>query len=608
MILIAVISLADWDSSMSKQSRARAAAKAAAGAQTLAASGVSPLPEPSTRSGRRGTLFASGIIVLAALMAYHNSFTGSFISEDKYAIINNPTIRHWESALSPPSVSSIGGRPLLNLTFALNYALGGLNAWGYHAVNLLIHVLAGLTLFGIVRRTLLRPAMAGLRRASPLTSNPAAISQGASFAEATLLALAVAVIWVVHPLQTEAVTYISERAESLMGLFYLLTLYCFIRGVDNRSQEKPSGLPVLHSLGEGGWSLASICCCLLGVMTKEIMVTVPIVVLLYDRTFAAGSFRKAWQLRWWYYLGLASTWTLLAHLMSDLNHRAVGFGQGVTWWDYGLTSCRSVALYLKLAFWPHPLVFDYGTNTIIVQHAAEIAPYALVLAILLAGTAIALWRWPAVGFAGAWFFVILAPASSVVPVAMSPTAENRMYLSLVAIIALVVLGLYAWIGRRSFILFTVAAVGLACLSVRRNQDYHDEMSILNDTIAKCPNNERMHTNLGARLVAIPSRSAEAIREFQTAIRINPNYAEAHNNLGVALAKIPGRSQEAISQYEEVLRINPKFAVAHYNLGLSLMNIPDRRQEAIVHFEAALRLRPDLVQAQERLDQLQATQR
>ena len=156
---------------------------------------------------RFARFWAPLLIALAGLAAYANSFSGSFVFDDADSIAENPTIRRlWPpgAALSPPGGGiTVSGRPFLNLTLACNYALGGTNVSGYHAANLAIHVLAGLVLFGIARRT--------------LRSNP-------------VLAFAIALIWTVHPLQTESVTYIVQRAESLMGLFYLLTLYCFIRG------------------------------------------------------------------------------------------------------------------------------------------------------------------------------------------------------------------------------------------------------------------------------------------------------------------------------------------------------------------------------------------
>jgi tetratricopeptide (TPR) repeat protein len=248
-----------------------------------------------------------------------------------------------------------------------------------------------------------------------------------------------------------------------------------------------------------------------------------------------------------------------------------------------------VVLYLKLAIWPHPLVLDYGPD--VIRSATGAVPYALVLAVLIAGTVIALRRWPAAGFAGAWFFVILAPASSVVPIAQQPMAEHRMYLSLAAVVVLAVLGLYLWIGRRSLILFAAIAVGLGWLSVRRNEDYRSALAIWEDTAEKCPGNARAHYNVGIFLMSL-GRPQEAITEYETAIRINPDYAEAHNNLGAALAQIPARLPEAISHYEAAIRINPGNVEAHDNLGKALATIPGRLPEAIAQYETALRIDPD----------------
>jgi len=600
--------------------------------------------------------------MLAALIAYHNSLKGSFIADDFDGIVNNPSIKHWWSALFPPSDTTTGGRPLFSLTFALNYALGGMNPWGYHVFNLLVHTLAGLTLFGIVRRTLtsrLAPRSSQIsdfqskRVEGPATAQAEISNLRSEILEGappTVLALAVTVIWVVHPLLTQAVTFISERAESLMGLFYLLTLYCFIRGVERhqaseiRDQEKEfkiqatrprssgltpdaSRLPVRRSFSEGGWFTASIFACLLGVLTKETIVTAPVLVLLYDRTFVAGSFREAWRRHWRYYLGLAITWLVLARLMFDLNQRGAGFEEGVSSWNYALTSCRSVVLYLKLAFWPHPLVFDYGSKAIIVQHAVEIVPQVLVLASLLVGTAIALRCWPAVGFAGAWFFIILSPSSSVVPVAFQPIAEYRVYLALAGIIALVVLGLHALIGRRSLILFAALAVGLGGLTVCRNEDYQSERAILSDTVAKCPDNARAHNNLGLVLTHITGCEAEAVAECESAVKLEPETAGYHAELGLALANIPDRQPEAIVEYQAALRLKPDFiavynnlaisleamgntsaamaeyqaalkisptsAWTHNNLGILLAGIPGRLPDAISEYEAALKLNPDM---------------
>jgi len=166
-------------------------------------------------------LAVAGIMALAALGAYWNSFNVPLLMDDSLAIVDNPSIRHFgriSDVLSPPTAGATAARPLLNLTFALNYAGGGLSVRGYHVANLLIHIWAGLVLLGVVRRTLLLPSLRSC------------------YGEAALpLAACAALLWTLHPLQTESVTYISQRAESLMGLFYLLALYCFIRAVQSVS-------------------------------------------------------------------------------------------------------------------------------------------------------------------------------------------------------------------------------------------------------------------------------------------------------------------------------------------------------------------------------------
>ena len=506
------------------------------------------------------------VIAAGAIAVYSRAFSDPFLFDDGPSVAGNLTIRHLGTAFRPPGDTSVSGRPVLNLSLAINYAISGTAVWSYHALNLAIHVFAGLTLFGIVRRTL------ALRAGS----------------EASLVAFSAALLWTLHPLQTESVTYIVQRAESLMGLFYLLTLYCFIRGVGPEGRARRL------------WLVLSAAACLLGMATKEVMVSAPLIVLLYDRTFVAGSFREAWRRRWKFHMALAATWLLLIGLVASTGWDrggTSGFDVGITPWAYWLTQFEAVTRYLWLSVWPHPLVFEYGTFW--VSGPMEVAPCALLVVTLAAAAAVALWRWPAAGFLGAWFFAILAP-TSIMPGRIQMIVEHRMYLPLAAVMTLVALGIHAAISRRNWVLSAALAVGLGMLAVQRNEDYHSALSIWSDTVAKRPDNARAHNNLGVVWDELPGRMNDAIAEYNEALRLKPDYPEAHHNLGYSLAKMPARQEDAIVQFEEALRLKPDFADAHNHLGNVLVKMPGRQEDAIAQFEEALRLNPDLAEAHNNL--------
>jgi tetratricopeptide (TPR) repeat protein len=525
---------------------------------------------PSHAPGRARTAWAVALIALSVVAAYHNCLHAPFVFDDISAIPENASIRKlWPvwSALSPPSSgSTVGGRPVANFTLALNFALSGSDPWSYHAVNLLIHFLGGVTLFGVVRRTLRRPVLSDRFGT-----------------DATPLALAVALLWSLHPLQTEAVTYVIQRVESLMGLLYLLTLYCFIRSVESPRPFR--------------WQLCAVVACLLGMATKEVMATAPALALLYDRTFVAGTFQKAWRQRRGLYMALAATWLPLAFLVASTGWTrggSVGFGSTVAPMAYWLTQCGAVARYFWLSLWPHPLVFDYGTS--LASHTGEAALCAIAVAAVAAAVLVACLGGglPALGFLGAWTFLILAP-SSVVPVGTQTMAEHRMYLPLAAVMALLVLGAYSMAGRKSWVPLAVLALALGILTERRNEDYRSAVSLWGDTVSKRPENARAHCSLGFALYSDHGDLPAAIAEFEAALRIQPEYSDAQNDLGMALEKTPGRSGEAIVHFEEALRIRPNFAQAHYNLGIVLADA-GRIPEAVREYEAALRDQPEFAEA------------
>ncbi len=533
-----------------------------------------PREAPAPGDGRRSppdprVPRAAAILGLAVFAAYANTFGVPMLLDDHVAISEAFASQHrgwWETALFPPENAGTGGRPVLNLTFALNHAWTGEAVWSYHLVNLAIHAVAALVFFGLVRRTLLLPVFAGRWSAT---------ATGAGFAAAA--------VWALHPIQTEAVTYLSQRAESLAGLFYLLTLYGFVRSTDTAHP--------------GRWRIGSIIACWCGMATKEVVVTAPVAVFLYDWAFVGGSLRAGAVQRWRFHAKLGASWILLGVLMTSthLGVRGVGFEQGVRWFDYARAEAKVVVLYAKLAAWPHPLVFDYGPEWM-THDTAVIWPYAVALA---GGLAATLWlgsKSRRLGFAAAGFFLLLAPTSSVVPIAAQPMAENRMYLPLGALVGLIVPIACQGLGRRALPGFAALAVVLGVLTVSRNHAYRSAVSIWEDTLAKHPFSSRAHNNLAVDLAKVAGREPEALAQYEQALRIKPDFAEAHVNLGAELAKTASYAAQALAHFEQAIRFNPRSANAHYNLALALAPHPERRADALAHYEEALRLKPGYAEA------------
>jgi tetratricopeptide (TPR) repeat protein len=516
-------------------------------------------------------------VVLAALCAaaYHNTFHVPFIFDDLVSITRNPAIRRlWPlSDVMVTNIPALLGRPLVSLSLAVNYALGGYRVEGYHLFNLIVHFLNTMLVFAIVRHTLTN---AGSPDAAP--------------GETTSLAYAVAGLWMVHPLATEAVTYVVSRTELLMALFLLLTLYCFIRG--------------LASPSRGVWFGLAIVACVLGMGAKEVMVVAPLLVLAYDYIFADSSLRTAVRTRPGLYAGLTTSWAVLAalQLTTDLGWktglREMSMGPG----DYFKMQGGVVVHYLRLAAWPRGLVLDYSDwpRTLLL---ASVLPKAGLLLALFTGSMWAIRRRAWWGFWGAWFFLLLAPSSSFLPLPTEPAAERRMYLPLLAVITVSVGGAhhlcrslwtrFGWPGRARVWTQTsvVAALALAlCVAtIQRNAQYRSAKSIWADVVAKRPGSVRGHANLGLALLD-EGRATESIPHFVDALRIDPDQPIVRCNLAAALAA-SGAVEQGIAQLQETLRHAPHCAPAHAALA-DLLADRDEPKPALEHYGAALAINPN----------------
>jgi tetratricopeptide (TPR) repeat protein len=507
---------------------------------------------------------AALLITTAVAWAYHGTLGVPFLFDDASSITDNPTIRSlWHDWWrTPGSGVTVSGRPFLNFTLALNYALSGTAVWSYHGLNLMIHAAAGTTLFTVLRRTLQQPSLRD------------------NFSrDAGALALAAALLWTVHPLQTESVTYVIQRAESLVSLLYLLTLWAFIRSTEVRASS--------------GWRWLAWVCCLLGMATKEVMVTAPIMVLGYDRMFVSDSWKMVWARHGGRHLALASTWLLLLGLVLATGTRGgtAGFGISVSPLDYALTQIYAVAHYLQLAFWPHPLVFDYGQFLVTDLHALWLP--ALVIFPLAAASLYGLWRGRPAGFAGFFFFAVLAPTSSFVPVLTQTMNEHRMYLALAAIVTVGVTGIYRWVGRAGGILYAGLVLVLGLATIRRNEVYRSAESIWSDTVARRPGNMRAILALGAVQVHAGQLDAGLVT-LQEAVRLFPDQIESQNQLGNLWMKL-GRMEDAAQCFRRARVLAPQDAVVMNNLANACLRL-GRGDEALELLQEAVRQKPDFHEA------------
>lgn len=528
---------------------------------------------PSNRRGDRSCAVAV-VVILAAVVAYGNSLGGAFVFDDGPAIPDNPTLRSFVMAWQPPANTGVGGRPVANVSFALNHALGGASVWGYHVFNLLLHIGSALLLKAIITRT--------LRLRAAHWAEPAG---GVA-----------ALLWCIHPLTTAAVSYLSQRTELLMGFFYLLTVYASIRSAEP-SPNLATREGTAHPRRIRMWQALAVVACACGMGSKESMATAPLTVLLYDRTFMAGSFAGAWRSRRGFHASLAGTWLILAILLStDPGRRSLGFGLGVSALDYASAQAGAILLYAKLAIWPTALVFDYGREYVGLTGGVVVRGVVLMAAVTWSIRALA--RRSLLGFVALCFFLLLAPTSSFVPVVEQPIAENRMYLPLAVLMAMMATVITRAARPAVFVPASLLmAVPLVVLTHLRNRDYESELSLWHDTVAKRPANPRAHYNLGTVLLGA-GRHETAARHLAEAARLKPDDPMAHNNLGNALMAA-GRPDQALPAYEAALRAEPGHARAHVNRGLTLFRL-GRHEEAVAAYRTALQLQPALAEAHESL--------
>lgn len=525
-------------------------------------------------------------LAVAVCVAYAPALRAPFIFDDITSIVENASIRR----LWPPSVplhppaggNAVSGRPVVNYSLAADYALNSLlgidqhpgvessaQVISYRITNVLLHLLCGALLFGVIARTLRSPPLAA--RWASVGDHVAGITTA---------------IWLLHPIQSEAVNYVIQRTELIVSACWLATLYASIRAWD-ATRPRTAVL----------WRVVAVGACLLGMGSKEVMIGAPIAVLLYDRVFRTSLWSDLVRSReraWFYALLMATSGWLLWSIASGARADSVGFDLGIPWYRYLYSQAWAIGHYVRLVFWPDPLTIDYGKNPVVGFQPVPGLVFLTVcgVATLWAWTRIERWGWLA--FAGAWFFLLLAPSSSVVPIVSEIAAERRIYLALAAVLLVLVVGvesvlrkladgpepqrlLASRIRRHGALLVTGLCVLLAAVTFKRSVTYANPEALWRQDVTAWPQNARGFTNLGQLLSEQPPRFAEAESLFNKAIALDSTLTTAWIDLAYVKTR-EGRLSDAESDLHHALTMrdpaNHGIAVERYGrLLLGLGELP-----------------------------------
>ncbi len=541
---------------------------------------------------------------------YGPALDAPFLSDDYLGIVRNKSITSvWPligttenpGPLNTPPDNAVSARPLVNLSLAINRYFGGLHPRSYHAFNVVIHFLTAMLLWAVARRILRLPYFGGRLD----------VSSG-------WLASSLALLWSLHPLQSESVIYAIQRTELMMAFFYLATLYCSLRywsclplplekGTDESDVKnvQPSGTRVT-------WLILAVVACSCGMASKEVMVSAPLIVLLFERTFVAGSLVNALRRSWPLYVGLFATWLLLLGLtLASPRPNSASFGLGPPVYIWWATQCKVLLIYLKLVVWPWPLLIHYQLPYL----TAFADAWIYVVPVLALGFAalVLLWRNRAAGVLGTCVFAILAP-TSVIPILTEMAAERRMYLPLAALVSLFVVGGYilaeSILGRRAsgrraefgirpatgvvLVPTILLALVSGLVTAKRLSAYDDPMGLWRQVLELQPEDYLGHQNVGFYLSGTGNDTA-AIEQYREAVRLSPTMTSARYGLAMLLLKT-GAVSEAVDELQKIVSVRSKDAMMHHNLAVALYQA-GRNNDAIDMYRESLALDPNNWQVQ-----------
>jgi Flp pilus assembly protein TadD len=523
-----------------------------------------------------------------------NSIKGPFIFDDIPNILDNPYIRLTKLTLDgiirAGFESLASNRPLANISFALNYYLNGYDVANYHLVNIFIHILTGIILFFYIKATI---ELSNFQNITP----PHSLSPTST--ELTLIAFFTTFIWLVHPIQTQTVSYVVQRMNSMAAMFYILSLLFYVKGRLANTKRKKQAL-FLGCMLSGILSLGS----------KEIAATLPFFILLYEWFF----FQKV-SLKWLkrhsiYFICIFLFVILLAFFFLGTNPIKVILStyntRDFTLWQRVLTEFRVVIFYMSLLIFPHPkrlnLLHDFSISHSFIDPITTLLSFIAIAGLMVT----AIWlakRERLLSFCILWFLGHLVIESSVL--GLEIIFEHRVYLpSMFFILALVSL-VYRFVNSKRIlcVLLCVVAIIFSQWTYQRNIVWSDDVILWKDSVKKSPHQFRQNYNLG---IALASRGNvdDAIKQYGIALKFNPAHAKTYYGLGNALAR-KGDARAAIYNYNKALEINPNYLEAHYNKSRILLN-QGKIEEAVDSYQKALIINSEMTQVLYNLSWIYAT--
>ena len=525
----------------------------------------------------RTILLTSLLFAFIAAIIYSPSLQGDFVFDDRF--IQEKPLLHIErlsqviDLIAFKDVSftrTVENRKITFISFALNYYFGGLNTFGYHLVNVTVHILNGLILFLLSYQILTLP-----------------LSEGGGRGNALKISFLGSLIWLTHPIQTQAVSYIYQRLTSLAALFFLLSLLCYIKGRLN------------HTYKRLAFFVLSMLSGLLALFTKQNAATLPFFIIVSEFLFfQRHSFKLDKKKLGFLLLLIGGLFILTAgiYIDSDFFSRMAQCYQQRGWTplERVLTQLRVVIFYISLLIYPNPSRLNIDHDFAISPSLLSPFTTFLSLLVILGSLAFALFfmkRNRLVSYAFLWFFGNLVIESSIIPLEL--VFEHRIYLPSMGLIILVV-GLCFSLSKREWEKWVSGFIILLIFlfsywTYERASVWRGQFPLWMDAAKKSPYKARPHNALGYAYEYNKGMLDEAISEYKHALAINPNYFKAHNNLGVAYAK-KGMLDEAISEYKKTLAIKPRYVDAHNNLGVAYSR-KGMFDEAIAEYKRALSLKP-----------------